>query len=82
MSRIKKGLIALASVLAVVCIVWVVMFKKDCDLLNACERCDAVEVKRLLEMRADPNAQRKLLIGQGYTAPMLAANCDKVPELG
>jgi ankyrin repeat protein len=80
MSRIKRGLIALALVLAVVGIVWVVVFKKDSDLLDACQRCDAAEVERLLARGANPNAQRKRTLGVGTTALMLAASCDKVPD--
>jgi ankyrin repeat protein len=80
MSRIKKGLIALALVLSVVgivgAIVWVVVLKKDYDLLSACQRCDAGEVRRLLERGADPNAR---LRGR-TTALMLAASCEKDPE--
>lgn len=73
----KKGLIALALVLAVVGIVWVVEFKKDSDLLDACQRCDAAEVERLLKNGADPNAQRKGTVGLRKTALIMAVSCDK-----
>jgi ankyrin repeat protein len=82
MSRLKKGLISLVVMLAVVgiawAIAWFVVFKKDSNLLKACRECDAGKVRALLERGADPNAQEKK--GWRRTALMLAAICDKDPE--
>ena len=77
MSRGKKGLIALALLVAIGSIVWVVVFKKDSDLLDACERCDAAEVERLLQSGANPNAakRRGIFLVHETTALMLAASC-------
>jgi ankyrin repeat protein len=75
MSRTKKGLSALVVMLAVVGIAWVLVFKKDSDLLNACERCDAAEVERLLESGANPNAHRLWI--PSASALMLGVSCDK-----